>query len=224
MDQRLDAIEELAVAQLLADRLRADEPAYSDLREHRRIEVGAHRALGLRRREVLSDRVEPGTNRATHLVAEVRVSRQFLDELAQRGRSLALLGVPGDQPRRREQPVDGLVVVADFGADPADPSLLVVSDDGEGKRLLGREVEVEAALGQSARLDDPVERGGRVAIANEGRQCGVQDGAPSPFAPNATRFTGPLPGPGCHGLDATNQPVGLSTVGTRIVLRSGLGD
>ncbi len=178
LDERVDALLESVVTELIGENLHAGESADRDLGEFGRIEVVSDGALGLRIGELLGDGVYPEAEGAPDLVAHLGViAGEFLDEPAQCRRPLTGTCVPGEHPGHREEAVDGALVPADLLGDAGERALVVVGKNRESQRVLGRVVEVEATFGQPGCLDDLVQRRG-VPVSGEDRQCCVEDRSP----------------------------------------------
>lgn len=213
LDKRLDAPFELAIRELLGQRLHPGEAPDAHLGEHVGVDLRPDLAVGLGLAELVRGGLDADPHGAAHLVADRGVARELVGELAEVARSLARERRARQHPGQREQPIDRARLRRDLGHHAVEPTLVVVADHGEREIELRGEVEVEAALREAGPKDDLVQGGARVPVLGEDRGRRVEDlpaRSPAPLRPGR-RPCLHRPASRSNVLrEATNRPVGLS--------------
>ena len=141
----------------MRDVVDADEGRDAHLRNRARVDVGPHVAFFLRAPQHVLHDVEPVGQERFHLRGQRRVLAEVPAQAGHRARSGIDLVHAARRARHGEQLVER-ALLAPRGLDGfGRPLLLLGSEHFEGEGFLGREVEVEGALGEARRGDDVVQ-------------------------------------------------------------------
>src|SRR5262245_28248655 len=175
-------LHEAGVARNVRELVEADEGADRVEGGGGRVDRRVHVALGLRLAEEPLRQAQPGLERPDPLGQLGQVG-ELLAQSAHRGGRRGRALVVGDRQHQRLELVHRALVRADAGEHLGPPVTAELLERREGKLGLGREVEVEATLGEAALADQVVERRPGVAVLQEGPAGDLENALPCLLAP-----------------------------------------